>query len=112
MPEKNDKDIKSDAMTAWKKTKKYVQFSKKVIVGVNIGFGVICAWGMWLCGQAENSSSIVGIIQVVGLVALCDFAMYSGNSVFEKWFASHSSIGTVGSELQSAFTDISISEDK
>jgi threonine/homoserine/homoserine lactone efflux protein len=99
------------AVDVWKKTSKYVQFSKKMIVGISVGFVFVSIVGMLMSYLIEASDAIVSIVKIDGIYAILAFIAYSGNSMLEKWLVKHSG-GTLGSELNDAFTRVSINEDK
>lgn len=63
------------------KQKKYVQFSKKIVVAVTISVTVICAIAMFLVADSDYIAQIVKTY--VGF-AMVVFASYSGNSIAEK----------------------------
>lgn len=71
-------------MTA-KKTKAYIQFSKKMVVFVNIAVTVITVLAMIFCFIMESMTVIQHIVEAyIGFATVC-FAAYSGNSAIEKW---------------------------
>ena len=107
----SEPECDSTALKKWKGTTKYVQFSKRMVAAVSIGFGIMSAVGMWLCRMAEYPTGIVSIVTIDGLYAILAFIAYSGNSMLEKWLVKHSG-GSLGSELQSAFTSVTLTEKK
>ena len=70
-------------MTA--KTKRYVQFSKIIVVAVTAAVTVICAAGMIMCFVRGDTGAVVDLGQAYIGYALVVFAAYSGNSAVEKW---------------------------
>ena len=68
-----------------KKDKKYVQFSKRMVVFVCIGVTIITLAAMILCHPSSDTSNLAEIVKsYVGFATIC-FAAYSGNSAIEKW---------------------------
>jgi hypothetical protein len=98
-----------DALTKWKSTGKYVQFSKRMVACVSIGFGLMSALGMWLCYRGGYLIGVVSVVTIDGIYAILAFVAYSGNSMLEKWLIKHEG-GTLGSELQGAFTSVSVTK--
>ena len=101
----------TETLKDWSKNPKYIQFSKKMVALVSVGFGIMSAIGMYLCYAAGYPLGIVSIVTIDGVYAILAFIAYSGNSMLEKWLVKHSG-GTLGSELQAAFTSVSVSENK
>ena len=89
---------KENAMDKWKKTLKYVQFSKKMIVSISLGLFVLSLIGMYMCYSVQDGDSIVKIVTIDGYYAIFAFVAYSGNSMLEKWLIKKFG-GILGSEL-------------
>lgn len=66
-------------------SRRYVQFSKVIIVAVTAAVTVICAIGMLLCFQLGDSDGLVNICRAYISYAMVAFTAYSGNSAVEKW---------------------------
>ena len=65
--------------------KKYVQFSKKIVVAVTASVTAICAAALVLCYLAGDTGSVVGVTNAYIGYATVAFVAYSGNSAAEKW---------------------------
>jgi hypothetical protein len=96
-------------MATEKKDKKYVQFSKRMVVLSLLSGEIFSAFAMWLCYASNYPEGIVSIATANMIVSMIVFIAYSGNSALEKWLIKHAG-GTLGSELQGAFTKVSVSE--
>jgi len=65
--------------------RRYVQFSKVIVVAVTVAVTVICGIGMWLCYTLDSTEGIVELGKAYISYAIVAFAAYSGNSAVEKW---------------------------
>ena len=65
--------------------KRYVQFSKVIIVAVTVAVTVICIGGMLLCYSLADTDAVVELGKAFISYALVAFTAYSGNSAVEKW---------------------------
>ena len=65
--------------------KKYVQFSKRIVVAVTAAVTVICAAALVLCFMAGDTGSVVAAANAYIGYATVAFVAYSGNSAAEKW---------------------------
>lgn len=70
--------------------RKYVQFSKKIVVGVSCAVTALCCMAIWLCWSAADASQIVAVTRAYIEYATIVFVAYSGNSVVEKWLTHRS----------------------
>ena len=62
-----------------------MQFSKKMVVFVNIAVTAISVMSIILCYASENMTVTQHIVEAyIGFATVC-FAAYSGNSAVEKW---------------------------
>lgn len=65
--------------------RRYVQFSKKVVIAVCTAVTLICVSGIvldYLMGDAEQATQVIKVYIQYAMVV---FAAYSGNSAVEKW---------------------------
>ena len=60
--------------------KRYVQFSKIIIVAVTAAVTVICIGGMLLCYSLSDTDAVVELGKAFISYAIVAFAAYSGNS--------------------------------
>lgn len=67
------------------KQRKYVQFSKKVVVAVTAAVTIICAVAIFLCWTVADAGQIVNVTRTYIEYAMVVFVAYSGNSAVEKW---------------------------
>lgn len=65
--------------------RRYVQFSKIIVVAVTAAVTVICAVGMLLCYRLGDTDGVVEVSKAYISFAIVAFAAYSGNSAVEKW---------------------------
>jgi len=65
--------------------KRYVQFSKVIIVAVTAAVTVICIGGMLLCYSLADTDAVVELGKAFISYAIVAFTAYSGNSAVEKW---------------------------
>ena len=65
--------------------KRYVQFSKMIIVVVTVTVTVICIGGMLLCYSLADTDAVVELGKAFISYAIVAFTAYSGNSAVEKW---------------------------
>ena len=65
--------------------KKYVQFSKHIVVAVTSTVTLICAAALVLCFMAGDTGSVVAAANAYIGYATVAFVAYSGNSAAEKW---------------------------
>ena len=66
-------------------SKKYVQFSKKVVIAVCISVTVITVLSIVLDFLGNMPGQATGIVKVYIQFAMVVFAAYSGNSAIQKW---------------------------
>ena len=65
--------------------KHYVQFSKRMVLLVNLAVTALSALAMVLCCRMEDGEAVREILKAyTGFATVC-FAAYSGNSILEKW---------------------------
>lgn len=65
--------------------RRYVQFSKVIVVAVTAAVTVICIGGMLLCYSLADTDAVVELGKAFISYAMIAFAAYSGNSAVEKW---------------------------
>ncbi len=65
--------------------RRYVQFSKIIIVAVTASVTVLCAGGMVLCFALRDTAAMVELGRAYISYAIVAFTAYSGNSAVEKW---------------------------
>lgn len=65
--------------------RRYVQFSKVIIVAVTAAVTVICIGGMALCFALHDTEAVVELGRAYISYAIVAFTAYSGNSAVEKW---------------------------
>lgn len=65
--------------------RRYVQFSKVIIVAVTAAVTVICIGGMVLCFTLRDTEAVVELGRAYISYAIVAFTAYSGNSAVEKW---------------------------
>ena len=99
-----------NAIDKWKKSLKYVQFSKRMIVSISVGLFVLSVVGMYMCFLIKDADAIVKILTIDGYYAIFAFIAYSGNSMLEKWLIKRGG-GILGSEVVSPINDIENDED-
>ncbi len=68
-----------------KKSRRYVQFSKIIVVTVTAAVTLICVAGMVMCFARGDTGAVVDLGRAYISYALVVFAAYSGNSAIEKW---------------------------
>ena len=82
--------------------KKYVQFSKRIVVAVTAAVTAICAAALVLCFMAGDTGSVVAAANAYIGYATVAFVAYSGNSAAEKWLTrKYASVHTSESETVS-----------
>lgn len=78
--------------------RRYVQFSKRMVVFVSIAVTALSLIGMGLCFQNGDTETLGRIAQYfIGYATIC-FAAYSGNSAVEKWLIRRFPVGDTASE--------------
>ena len=83
-------------------TKKYIQFSKLIVVAVTVAVTVICAAALVLCYLGGDMEQLVGVTNAYIGYATVAFVAYSGNSAAEKWLTrKYASVHTSESETVS-----------
>lgn len=93
--------IKSEtAVDKWKKSLKYVQFSKRMIISISVGLFILSLIAMYMCYLIQDAGAIVNIVTIGGYYAIFAFVAYSGNSMLEKWLIKKGG-GILGSEISS-----------
>ncbi len=84
--------------------RRYVQFSKMIIVAVTAAVTVICIGGMVLCYSLHDTDAVVELGRAYISYAIVAFTAYSGNSAVEKWLMKKYS-GTMGGEQDDSDAD-------
>ena len=72
-----------------RKKERYVQFSKRMVLFVNVAVTVLTAAGMGLCTMRGYMEGVVSVLSSYISFATVCFAAYSGNSMVEKWLVRH-----------------------
>lgn len=82
--------------------KPYVQFSKKIVIGVTIAVSAIVFIGVVLAYFAEQIEQMTAVIKIYVQYDMVVFVAYSGNSMLQKWLLKNNGFfGTVnGKEEQ------------
>lgn len=75
-----------------KKTKAYVQFSKRIVVLVTVAVTIACYAASVFCFIRQDMPSLVAVIKAYIQYATFVFIAYSGNSALEKWIINRSRI--------------------
>ena len=71
--------------TSRQSKRKYVQFSKKIVVAITAAVTVICTASVVLCWMSGEMVIASDVIQAYIGYATVVFVAYSGNSAAEKW---------------------------
>ena len=68
-----------------KTQRRYMQFSKKVVVAVTAAVTAISVLGIVFCWLNADTAALVNTVKAYIGYATIVFAAYSGNSAVEKW---------------------------
>jgi len=86
------------AVDKWKKSHKYVQFSKRMVVCISICLSILSLIAIYMSYLINDADAIVKIVTIDGYYAIFAFIAYSGNSMLEKWLIKKGG-GILGSEI-------------
>ena len=68
--------------------KRYVQFSKRIVVAITSAVTVLCVLAVCLCWAGGQLEQAVEVVKAYIGYATAVFVAYSGNSAAEKWLVS------------------------
>jgi len=89
-----------NAADKWRKSLKYVQFSKRMVVCISLGLFILSLISIYMSYLITEAEAIVKIVTIDGYYAIFAFIAYSGNSMLEKWLIKKGG-GILGSEIAS-----------
>lgn len=73
---------------AMRMKKRYVQFSKRIVVAITAAVTALCVLSVCLCFATGQMVEAVEVIKAYIGYATVVFVAYSGNSAAEKWLVS------------------------